>query len=377
MNKNIIYFFYFFIFELQSFILQNKNINYLGGIRKYISEKKMLNNKRNFKNDTLTNQEIYDISWYVVGETHTFKSYIPKKVTIWNKDYVVWKNNSDYYACDNICPHRGASLAKGTICNNNIVCPYHGYEFNSNGELKFVPGLKFKENIKFNIDSFDIIERDGWVYLNTFLNDNNYSENVYIEPERLFNNTNNDFKQVLLKQDFKCYPRILTENSLDIMHIAYVHTFGNKEEPAPFFENTTKINKWHYKTSYLYSSGKKSIPRVLFNINNITVENEFIMPHTTVARVIFNGMISTIITSVLPINDNECTIFVKTYRNFIMNPFGDWYTSYAMSNTINEDRGIVENIDPNCIDGKYNMKFDKLQNIYRSMYKKHVHIPLK
>ena len=56
---------------------------------------------------------------------------------------------------------------------------------------------------------------------------------------------------------------------------------------------------------------------------------------------------------------------------------GDGDAFRKVFDAINEDRSIVENIDPSCIDGKYNMKFDKLQNIYRSMYKKHVHIPLK
>ena len=341
----------------------------LTAIRKAVKNRTPFNNVNNELHDL---QDLYDISWYVIGETKSFKLNTPKKITIWNKDYVVWRNNYKFHACDNICPHRGASLAGGKVCNNNIICPYHGYEFNSKGELEVVPGIHIKPNIKFNIDSFDIFEQDGWVYLNTFINDNNYTNNIFREPESKTSLNREIFKQVNLNKHFKCYPRILTENSLDIMHIAFVHTFGNKKEPAPFYENTEKIDKWHYKTSYLYKSGHESIPRVLFNIENITIENEFIMPHTTVARVIFNGMTSTIITSVLPINDHECQIFVKTYRNFIYGPFGDWYTLYAMSNTINEDRSIVEGINPSCIDGKYNMKFDKLQNIYRNLYKKFV-----
>jgi nitrite reductase/ring-hydroxylating ferredoxin subunit len=34
------------------------------------------------------------------------------------------------FACNNACPHRGASLAKGELRNNNIVCWMHGYEYN-------------------------------------------------------------------------------------------------------------------------------------------------------------------------------------------------------------------------------------------------------
>lgn len=359
------------------FILANLSSSFdLSNLRSYINSKPGIYDNPSYNNNNnnqLSLQEQYDLSWYVIGETSDFIPSQPKKVTIWNKDYVVWKNNNDYHACDNICPHRGASLAEGSVCNNNIVCPYHGYEFNSNGELKFVPGLQFKSNTKFNIDTFDVIEQDGWVWLNTMVNNDSYSFNLFREPERNSSRNLSIFKQVNLKQKFKCYPRILTENSLDIMHIAFVHTFGNREEPAPFFEHTERISDWHYRTKYFYKSGENSIPRVLFNITNITVENEFIMPHTTVARVIFSDMVSTIITSVLPINDKQCIIFVKTYRNFIYGPLGDWYTSYAMRNTINEDRSIVENIDPSCIDGKYNMKFDKLQNIYRNFYKKYIH----
>ena len=192
-------------------------------------------NHKSFKqpiNSEYDLQDLYDISWYVIGESNTFKLNKPKKITIWNKDYVVWRNNSKFHACDNICPHRGASLAGGKVCNNNIICPYHGYEFNSKGELELVPGINIKPNIKFNIDSFDIFEQDGWVYLNTFINDNNYTNNIFREPETNTSKNRDIFRQVNLNKHFKCYPRILTENSLDIMHIAFVHTFGNKREPA-------------------------------------------------------------------------------------------------------------------------------------------------
>jgi hypothetical protein len=44
-----------------------------------------------------------------------------------------------------------------------------------------------------------------------------------------------------------------------------------------------------------------------------------------------------------------------------------------MFNTMLQDRIIVENIDKRFIDGKFNMRFDKLQNTYKSFYKRFVH----
>ena len=78
----------------------------------------------------LTDRNKYDLQWYVIGEKTDFVINKPKTATIWNKKYVVWKNeNGLYVGLDDICSHKSASLSKGKVCNNNIVCPYHGYEF--------------------------------------------------------------------------------------------------------------------------------------------------------------------------------------------------------------------------------------------------------
>jgi len=108
-------------------------------------------------------------------------------------------------------------------------------------------------------------------------------------------------------------------------------------------------------------------------MKNITIENEFILPHTTVARVIFGEFVSTVITFALPVSDDKSILFVKTYRNFMQNPIGDKISEDLMWNTMLQDKIIVENIDKRFIDGKFNMRFDKLQNTYKSFYKRFVH----
>ena len=100
----------------------------LTAIRKAIKNRTPFNNVNTEPHEL---QDLYDISWYVIGETKSFKSNTPKKITIWNKNYVVWRNNYNFHACDNICPHRVPSFAAGKVCIHNIICPYHGYEFTS------------------------------------------------------------------------------------------------------------------------------------------------------------------------------------------------------------------------------------------------------
>ena len=44
-----------------------------------------------------------------------------------------------------------------------------------------------------------------------------------------------------------------------------------------------------------------------------------------------------------------------------------------MYNTMLQDKVVVEGIDSRFMEGKFNMKFDKLQNTYKSFYKKFIH----
>jgi hypothetical protein len=47
-----------------------------------------------------------------------------------------------------------------------------------------------------------------------------------------------------------------------------------------------------------------------------------------------------------------------------------------MMHTLNEDKSIIETITIENMEGKFNMKYDKLQNTYKTLYKqyiKHIH----
>lgn len=326
----------------------------------------------------LTDQNKYDLQWYVIGTKADFSKNVPKKTTIWNKNYVVWRNgDNQYVGLDDVCPHKGASLAGGKVCNKHIVCPYHGYEFDENGKLDKVPGISFHPSPVYDVSKYQVVEKNGWVYLNTYSDiakiDNStgqpYVENIFVEPEVARNDS-----AVFLDMDFNCYSRIVSENSLDVMHIGFVHTFGNSKNPAPVEVHPPKeVGPNHFKTAYLYEAGDKSFARKIFGAKDLRIENEFILPHTTIARVIFGPYISTVITFALPISENKSKLFVKTYRNFWPNQLGNMVTENWMFNTMLQDKLVIENIDSRFMDGKFNMRFDKLQNTYKTFYKRFVH----
>jgi len=338
---------------------------------------KVLEDNTILNNPTITQK--YDMSWYVVGETTQIKINYPFKATIWSKDYVIWRTpDNKFHALEDVCPHKGSALSIGTIQNDHIVCPYHGYEFNNNGNLTVVPGICFHSSEKYNIPKFSVVEKNGWIYLNTYeipsfiTEDDLYelNKNVFIETEA----TDKSMSTVFISKTFNTYPRIVSENSLDIMHIAFVHTFGNKAKPAPSYENPPKeVTPYHWRTSYVYESGVNSMVSKLFQIKKIDIENEFALPHTTVARLKFgDSFVNTIVTAACPINENETKLFVKSYRNFLCSPIFDPMFYKTMVDTLNQDKAVIESIKKENMDGKFNMKFDKLQNTYKTLYKKFV-----
>ena len=352
----------------------------------YLIKKKVnyFNNNNIIEKTNIDNISNNHHHWYVIGEKNEFRSNKLYKKTIWDNDYVVWKNNNSYFAMDNHCSHRGASLVKGKIENQNIICPYHGYEFNSSGILTFVPGLNFTNNKCQNMKTYQIKEKNGWVYLNINASLEELEVPIYEEPEA----KNNKCTSNLLNLPFKSYARLISENSLDVMHIVYVHSFGNIQVPSPIYENPPKLQHdypYHYKTEYIYVAGNESIAKKVFNSSYLNVDVEFILPNIQIVRVKFDKYISTIITSVTPINMTHSQIFMKSYRSYWYKPnatnlFDKFYnhvfnqfTHKIMMDTILQDKNVVENIYPKYMDGKYNMKFDKPGNLYRQLYKKVIH----
>ena len=116
----------------------------------------------------------------------------------------------------------------------------------------------------------------------------------------------------------------------------------------------------------------------LFGIKNLIVENEYVLPHYSVARVKFGNFVNTIVTSAMPKDDNTTRLFVKAYRNnwvFGMLPldlFFDHITENMMKKTLSEDKEVIETIYSEYKDGNFITKYDELTKMYREDYESYV-----
>jgi nitrite reductase/ring-hydroxylating ferredoxin subunit len=90
-------------------------------------------------------------------------------------DVLVGRRNGRLFACNNSCPHRGASLSKGELNGDNIVCYMHGYEYNVfTGRLENMKSWKKEETWmeqspewrkSGDLILYQIKELDGTVYV--------------------------------------------------------------------------------------------------------------------------------------------------------------------------------------------------------------------
>jgi phenylpropionate dioxygenase-like ring-hydroxylating dioxygenase large terminal subunit len=335
------------------------------------------------------------LTWFPIGFSSDF-GINPKQITIKDINYIVWKDNSNYYGMRDVCSHQGSSFMLGKTCKNTISCPYHGYIFDgSNGELVQIPKLPHVESYTHNVDCFKVVEKGDMVYLNTVPLQNEEMKSlidescIFTEPEFY------DKKQrvVFLSEDFEHNAKFVTVNSLDICHIGFVHTFGNRNSPNPLRNSKVlKLDDFenHYKIIYEYMAGEKSLVNKIYKFDNIIVENEYALPHSTVARVKFGNMSSTIITHALPISKFKTKLFVKAYRSYwsyyheknefyllypfesIINYLGDKITYNTMYNTLKQDKAIVDNIDKTSYEGmhgKFSIVYDMFSNHYKNNYK--------
>ena len=71
------------------------------------------------------------------------------------RELALYNVHGEFYATDNFCPHKGAPLAAGRLCEHVIECDWHGWEFDvRTGECLTVPE---------RIETYKVVVEDGLV----------------------------------------------------------------------------------------------------------------------------------------------------------------------------------------------------------------------
>ena len=70
-------------------------------------------------------------------------------------ELAVYNVDGEFYATDNFCPHKGAPLSEGLLCEHVIECALHGWQFDvRNGEC-----LTVLDRLK----TYEVFVEDGFI----------------------------------------------------------------------------------------------------------------------------------------------------------------------------------------------------------------------
>lgn len=297
----------------------------------------------------------------------------PKQLVVFGRPHLYYEHNHSVHILSDICPHQGAYLSKGWINKRgNIHCPYHGFEYDPEGRFMCIPTpeLAKKGGRHCPLKKYEIYQNGKDLYLCPTDQKPEPQHLPYYPPEHYDDKFTAISGTQMISQDY----RVTTENVLDMLHISYVHTFGNINEPLPFNIQYHQLSDISGRTTFQYKPFNYTISMMMGNDTKVIVENEFILPTTTITRVISGDIVKTVMTRSTPVSKNKTLFFYTVYRNFWfcrwkwmtwVNRIFDVFMKVMMDLTISEDVAILKNVNPKHRVGTVVTKYDVTIQQYR------------
>ncbi len=165
----------------------------------------------------------------------------PMKVRMLGCDFALFRDSQGKASClSDVCIHRGGSLScKGEqinskVIDDNIQCPYHGWQFNGDGKCMKIPsqGADGKIPERARIDAYPVQEKYGIVF--AFLGDLPEDERPPIleAPEAEMD----DWGVILQTYTLQTSYQRSIENAIDPAHNEFVHpTHGFSGKDPNYF----------------------------------------------------------------------------------------------------------------------------------------------
>ena len=168
--------------------------------------------------------------WYAMAQSGDVTKDKPTHVRRLGQDFVIFRDEAGNAHClHDVCTHRGASLSHGKTKGDCVECPYHGWQFNGEGNVVKIPSLgpdgQDKIPSRTKIDSYPVHEQYGLIF--AFLGDLPESE----RPPLMMPHTNpsgidysgEEWRWVTQSWQVKTNYERAVENGIDPAHNEFVH----------------------------------------------------------------------------------------------------------------------------------------------------------
>jgi phenylpropionate dioxygenase-like ring-hydroxylating dioxygenase large terminal subunit len=119
-----------------------------------------------------------------------------------------------------ICPHRNVQLSGGKVINGRLQCPYHGWEFDGQGQCRHIPSLCGDGAIPASAKTarYPVVEQDGYVWV--WVGDEEPGDR---RPFKLPHRGEAGWSNARLETVIPNSVDNVVENFIDCPHTGYVH----------------------------------------------------------------------------------------------------------------------------------------------------------
>ena len=317
--------------------------------------------------------------WWPVEFSHNV-THRPLNLRALGQEFVLWRETGGRVAClSDLCVHRGGALSSGWLKGDSVVCPYHGWEFNADGDCLKIPAQP-QRGIpkKARVDAYPVVEKYGWVW--AFLGDLPEDERPPIPdiPELedpSFRHVHGDYWWDVN------YERAI-ENAMDPSHAAFVHgnRFGDPNNPTiGDFEVT--LTDWSGLAEIkikVPTSNPKGLWGRMYRKNEgkgVTADDPvptkagYYLPNINILHVPvpFGNMI--LIDANLPIDENHTRSMFIGLRDFLKSPWADKNTIQRIHYIFKQDDDVISKQRPEMVPfnltDEMHVRSDALQVAYR------------
>ncbi len=163
--------------------------------------------------------------WHVIAYAPDLKEGKPMSVRLLEEDLVLWRVGDRIHAWRDLCLHRGTRLSLGKIEDETLICPYHGWTYNQEGQcIRFPAHPNQKPPATARTKVYQAQERYNWVWVT--LGDPAHDIPLFSEWE------DPAFHKIHCgPYHFNASGPRAIENFLDVTHFPFVHE-GFLGDPA-------------------------------------------------------------------------------------------------------------------------------------------------
>ncbi|WP_176083743.1 Rieske 2Fe-2S domain-containing protein [Martelella sp. HB161492] len=296
-----------------------------------------------------TKQPLLRRFWYATVPVSALKDG-PKPFTLLGENIVLFLDaNGEPAALEDRCCHRTAKLSKGWCRNGNVVCGYHGWEYDRSGKLVMVPQFPFEQPIpNAHAKAFFCRERYGyaWVALDEPIGDIPPVPEEDMDGYRRIHQFYDRWETSALR---------LMENSFDNAHFSFVHrdSFGQIDQPRPEKYEITETD-YGFEAETIVEVNNPEYGRKITGDPNPTTKrhmrNKWFMPFCRRLDIEYpSGIRHIIFNCATPIDDAAIQVVQLLYRN---DTEADVSTEALIAwdeKIVMEDKDVLESTNPDAI----------------------------